>query len=170
MTKSTTELKRIIKTGTCPTLTEKSTLQYQIGCDDQKNIFFRIVSNTGNGFFNDDWVALSDIQSAFDSWPVDNPITSFALHGLFLGRSANTSAFLLAALKEEGIVATLKDKRRCHEYVDPPTEFMAEMDKLIASGVSLEADNEIPTFVKEPTAKPSIKRSKTTRKKTIKKS
>ncbi|HHA18926.1 MAG TPA: hypothetical protein ENK70_04395 [Methylophaga sp.] len=103
--------KRIIKINECQTLSSNSTLTYHIGCDDKDNsIHFRIVSNTGGGFFNDEWIALSDIQQAFAKWPVDDPITSFALNGLFKGKSANSPAFLMAALKEENIVATLKGR------------------------------------------------------------
>jgi hypothetical protein len=54
--------KRIIKTGECPTLSSKETLTYHIGCDEDKSIYFRVVANSGNGFFNKDWLALSDIQ------------------------------------------------------------------------------------------------------------
>lgn len=94
-----TDSKRIIKISDCPSLAKSSTLTYHIGCDDKEAIYFRIHANTGGGFFNNEWIALSDIQQAFDSWPVDNPITSFALNNLFTGKSANSSAFLMAILK-----------------------------------------------------------------------
>jgi len=113
-----TKQKRIIKINQCPTLSNNSTLTYHIGCDDNESIHFRIFSNTGGGFFNDEWIALSEIQQAFDKWPVDNTLTSFALNGLFKGRSANSPAFLMALLKEEGIIMTLKGKHRSHEYQD----------------------------------------------------
>ena len=159
MTNSQEPTKCIIKIEQCPTLSNNSTLTYHIGCDegdDKQSIFFRIVSNSGNGFFNDDWVALLDIQQAFDKWPVDNPITSFALHELFIGRSANTSAFLLAALKEEKIVATLKGQRRNHEYIEP-VEFFEAMNKLIADGVNLNA--KVGTNKKESSTAKSRKKS-----------
>jgi len=110
---SITEYKRIIKKGTCPTLTGKETLTYHIGCDegdDDNAIYFRVIANSGSGFFNKDWLALADIQECFNSWPVDSTITSFTLWSLLKGKSSNTSAFILAALKHEGIVATLKGK------------------------------------------------------------
>jgi len=137
--KTATTQKRIIKINQCPSLSNNSTLTYHIGCDegdDNKAIFFRVFANSGNGFFNKDWIALSDIQTAFENWPVDSTITSFTLWSLLKGKSSNTSAFLLAALKEEGIVAALKGKRRNHEFIEP-TEFLAEMDKLIKSDVNL---------------------------------
>ena len=139
MTNTQEPTKRIIKKGTCPTLSGKETLTYHIGCDEGNAIYFRVVANSGNGFFNKDWLALTDIQKCFDEWPVDSSITSFTLWSLLKGKSANTSAFILAALKEEGIVSTLKGKRRNHEYIEP-VEFLAEMDKLIDDGVNIDPD------------------------------
>lgn len=137
-----TTQKRIIKINQCPTLSNNSTLTYHIGCDDRSDsnqtIHFRIVSNTGGGFFNDEWIALSDIQLVFDAWPVDSPLTSFALNNLFTGKSANSPAFMMAILKEEKLVATLKGKSRAHEY-QGDTEFLEGMNKLIIGGVDLKA-------------------------------
>jgi len=66
-------------------------------------------------------------------------ITSFTLWNLLKGKSSNTSAFLLAVLKEEGIVATLKGKRHNHEYIES-TEFLEAVNKLIQSTVDLELE------------------------------
>jgi len=139
MTNTTEPTKRIIKKGTCPTLSGKEILTYHIGCDDSKSIYFRVVANSGSGFFNKYWLALTDIQQCFEDSPVDSSITSFTLWSLLKGKSSNTSAFILAALKHEGVVATLKGKRRNHEYIEP-VEFLAEMDKLIDGGVNLDPD------------------------------
>jgi len=152
ITDSPTASKRIIKINQCPTLSNNSTLTYHIGCDEgddrsdsNQTIYFRINANTGGGFFNDEWIALTDIQTAFESWPVDNPLTSFALNDIFTGKSANSPAFLMAILKEEGIVMTLKNKSRSHEY-QGGDEFVAEMNTLIADGVDLKV--EVTTDVK----------------------
>jgi len=136
MTNATSPQLRIIKINDCPSLSKSSTLSYHIACDENQAIHFQIIANSNNGFFNDDWIALTDIQSTFENWPVDATITSFTLQSLYDHKSANSPAFLLAALKEEGIVATLKGKRRNHEYLEP-TGFTEEMNKLMQSGVSL---------------------------------
>jgi len=159
MTNTQEPTKSIIKIEQCPTLSGKETLTYHIGCDESKSIYFRVVANSGNGFFNKDWLALSDIQRAFEDWPVDSTITSFTLWSLLKGKSSNTSAFILAALKHEGIVATLKGKRRNHEYVEP-VDFINAMNKLITDGVSLNAKvdtNNKPSPVTKSTAKPRKK-------------
>lgn len=152
-------MKRIIKIGECPTLSGKETLTYHIGCDEENAIYFRVVANSGNGFFNKDWLALADIQQAFDNWPVDSTITSFTLWSLLKGKSSNTSAFIIAALKHEGIVATLKGKRRNHEYIEP-VEFLEAINKLMTDGVNLnpKVDTNNKSFsTPKPTAKPRKK-------------
>lgn len=130
-----TNIKRIIKINECPTLSGKETLIYHIGCDDNKAIYFRIVANSGNGFFNKDRLALSDIHACFNSWPIDSTITSFFFWSLLKSKSSNISASILAALKHEGIVATLKGKRRNHEYIKP-LEFVETMNEIRSQACS----------------------------------
>jgi hypothetical protein len=109
---------RILKTATCPSLSGKSKLTYQIGCVGKSDIQVHISANSGHGMFSDDWVALSDIQEVLDKAPSGEPITSFVLNALFRGKSANTPGFLFAALKQEGLVERSKDKQRCYERGD----------------------------------------------------
>ncbi|SDZ16610.1 hypothetical protein [Nitrosomonas sp. Nm58] len=130
---------RVLKIGSCSSLTGKSTLTYQIGCTAESDIQFRVASNTGGGFFSDEWVAFNTIQEAFDKQPKERPIISLILYPLFQGRSLNTPAFLLAVLKAEGLVKPLGDKKRGYERIDP-AEFMAEIRKLINTTVDLKAE------------------------------
>lgn len=109
---------RVLKTGTCPSLSGKSKLTYQIGCEGKSDIQFRISANSAAGYFNDDWLSLSDIQEVLDKVPSDKPITSFNLLPLFRGKSMNSPGFLFAALKQEGLVQTSKEKQRCYERGD----------------------------------------------------
>lgn len=129
---------RILKAASCPSLSGKSTLSYQVGYGvngvnantTEPVIQLRVYANTGGGFFNKDWITLSTIQQLFDKSPSSKPITSNALFPLFKGRSINTPAFLLAVLKQEGFLRPLKDKQRSYERVDP-AEFMTEIKSLI---------------------------------------
>lgn len=130
---------RFLKTGSCPSLSGKSILTYQIGCNAESSIQFQVVANTGGGFFSDEWVAFDAIQQAFDRQPKDKPIVSHILYPLFQGRSLNTPAFLLAVLKAEGLVKPLGDKKRGYERVDP-AEFIAEIKKLINATVDLKVE------------------------------
>jgi len=107
---------KILKKATCPTLSGKSKLTYMIGCDDSNEVFLRVYSNDGGGFFSTEWVALKDIQQALSKSP-DN-VTSVTLYGLFKGKSVNSPGFLLALLKHEGLVRSIKGKKRRHELVE----------------------------------------------------
>ena len=131
---------RILKTGTCPSLSGKSKLTYQIGCEGKSDIQFRITANSGTGFFGDDWVSLSDIQEVLDKVPSGKPVTSFVLVPLYRGKSMNTPGFLFAALKQEGLVERSKDKQRCYERLDLKG-FMAGVKALTGSTADLKADS-----------------------------
>jgi len=129
---------RILKAASCPSLSGKSTLSYQIGygvngvstSTTEPVIQLRVYANSGGGFFNKDWIDLSTIQQLFEKCPSNKPITSFVLYPLFHGRSLNTPAFLLAVLKQEGFLQPMKDKLRNYERLDP-TGFMTEIKSLI---------------------------------------
>jgi hypothetical protein len=112
----------ILKIGSCSSLSGRSTLAYHIGCspnaeaaDGQQEIHFRIHANTAKGFFSNDWIPLSAIHQVIDNLPLGTGLTSFSLNPLFFGKSINTSGFLLAALKEEGLVVAMMGKRRYYE-------------------------------------------------------
>ena len=109
-----TEL-NILKKGTCPTLSGKSKLSYVIGTDDNE-VYIRIAANTGGGFHSGEWVAVKDIEAALTKTP--DEITSLNLFKLFRGKSVNSAGFLLAVLKHEGVVQTVKGKKRKHTLVD----------------------------------------------------
>lgn len=99
-----------LKSPTCPTLSRKSKLTYELGQDPAKAFHYRIVSCDGGGFFSPEWVAWTDIQAAIKKSV--GPITSLCLRPLFKGKSVNTSGFLLAALVAEGLLEPLPKKIR----------------------------------------------------------
>jgi hypothetical protein len=129
---------RILKVGSCPSLSGKSTLTYHIGCTPKSNISIRVHANTGGGYFSKEWVLLSTIQHALEKG--NKQITAMIIQPLFRGKSANTPAFLLAVLKQEGLVQLSKDKQRCHEYIGTD-KFMTEIKKLINSAVDLKVES-----------------------------
>ncbi len=149
--KTTTHVTRIIKIATCPTCSGKASITYYFGCDEIKQVYIRIKANSGGGFFSEEWVKLSGIQTALDGAPF--PVTSYPLIKLFIGKSVNTPAFLLAVLKHEGLVKLLEGKIRGYEKVDPEP-FMLELDKLVSSDVNLKPES-APTIKKiSPTLPP----------------
>lgn len=112
------DIVRVIKKEKCPTLSGKSEIIYCLGSDFDDQLMIRIYSNTGGGFFSDEWVAVSKILETLESCDPDKPITSVVLGGLLRGQSVNTPAFLMAALKAEGVLSAIDGKQRCHELGD----------------------------------------------------
>jgi hypothetical protein len=138
-TKAATELPlRILKIARCPTVSGKSTLTYHLGCTPESVIKIRLYGNTGNGFLNQDWIAWTAIQEKLE---LHSPFTSQVLHALFSGKSLNSPGFLMAALKAEGVVKASTVKGRCYELTKD-AGFLAEIERLMASGVDLDADEE----------------------------
>lgn len=125
---------RILKIGSCPNLSGKSNLGYHIGYSPDSEVCFRVVSNTGGGYFSSEWVLLKSIRDALDRAP--KPITSFSLSGLFHGKSVNTPSFLFAALLSEGLVQRDEENPRSY-LVIPPDAFMAAIQQLIDVGTNL---------------------------------
>ena len=141
---------RIIKVGTCLSLSGKSNLSYHIGhaiADTEvsatvaaaDSIMFRVNTNSSSGFFSREWVAMSKIQQELDKVPSGHGITSFTLFPIFTGRSQNSPGFLLAVLLNEGLVTHLPEKQRSYGRL-PDAGFIAEMVKLIDAGVDLNGD------------------------------
>jgi len=120
---------RVLKTGKCKSLSGKSELTYHIGYDENSDslIMFRVSDNSGSGYFSNEWVSMERIDKGLAG---SNEITSFMLHSIFNGKSFNNGGFLLAVLKQEGLVVKSKEKPRCYQLGDP-SRFMAEVQKLI---------------------------------------
>jgi hypothetical protein len=150
---------RILKIASCPTLSGKSTLGYCLGCTDESEggapaIYLRIHANDGGGLFSNEWIPYQAIQQVLEKHPADKPITSFILHSLFKGRSANNRSFLLAILTQEKLVKQSADKQRQYERIDP-AEFIAEVGLLMASGIDLKVDDKAVAATGKKAASPS---------------
>ncbi|MDX1492384.1 MAG: hypothetical protein R3332_13975 [Pseudohongiellaceae bacterium] len=98
-----------LKSSTCPTLSHRSTLTYELGLDPEKTFHFRIISNDGGGFFSPEWVSWASIAEAISK---AQPVTSRSLRPIFKGKSVNTAGFFLAILIAEGLLVNLPKKTR----------------------------------------------------------
>jgi hypothetical protein len=125
---------RVLKIATCSTNSGRATLAYQVGCSEEHDIYFRVTANTGGGLFSPEWVSLKSMLATLEA--ASKPLASFPLLNLLKGRSINTPAFLMAAMKSEGIVRSLEGKIRGYEIADNEL-FMSEMKALIAADVNL---------------------------------
>ena len=132
---------RVLKIASCPSLSGKSTLTYELGCTSDSEIQIRIKANSGGGFFSQEWISLKSIEEVLAKTAAGTPLTTTALLPIFSGRSVNTAGFLLAVLKAVGLVRPLENKQRCFETVDSAL-FVGEVNALIASPVDLRADDQ----------------------------
>jgi hypothetical protein len=125
---------RILKIGTCTSLSGRTTLTYHVGYRD--DVCFRIWATSGKGVFSKEWVCASDIQKLLKE---HESLTAPLMLPLFtVGRSVNSAGFLLAVLKNEGLVSLSEEHP--HQYVRAdPAAFVEAMSALIKSGVSLDA-------------------------------
>ena len=118
----TTDNVRILKTGTCPSLSGKTKLTYEVGCGLGSQINIRITKTAGTGSFSKDWVALERIHALLEQ-NADKPIASHTLASLFT--SANNPGFTLAVMKHERLVRPIADKPGCYERLDCKAFFSA---------------------------------------------
>lgn len=93
----------IVKEQTCPSLSGKTTLKYQLGKNPEEEIYLRIEENRDNGLFNEDWIALVAVHSLLSDQT--EPFPGNVLQPLFEGRSVNTSYFIMAALLHQEMVS-----------------------------------------------------------------
>lgn len=121
---------RILKTATCPSLSGKSKLTYQIGYDDKAGIQFQITDNSAAGAFNQEWFSLKSIEACLNKAPKGEPVTAANFMSLFRRMSSNTPFFVFAAMLHEGLFKPSKEHKRSYDRVDT-ADFLAEMQPLI---------------------------------------
>lgn len=124
----------ILKKEMTKSVTGKSFIHYEIGNDPEDVMHIRVTVNTGGGYFSNEWVSFTSIYKELDRHG-DNPVTSFLLSPLYAGKSVNTPAFLLAAMKNEGLIIPHPQKARCYAKTDP-TEFIKEIQAIVGKPVS----------------------------------
>ena len=169
MKKTSSENIRVLKTDTCKSLSGKSKISYQIGCNSKNEIHFRITGNTGGGFSCNEWIPLNAILQTFKKVPKDSPLTSIYLFPLFKGKSVNTPSFLMAVLLMENLVEPLPKKIRCHRLIEPKV-FLEEIKQLMSSKTVSPAIAKNRALAKKVSKKSvTKKRPSTSKKKTVKK-
>lgn len=118
----------VIKTASCLSSSGRSELTYKQGSDAEKQILIKIHSNTGNGYFNDEWLCIEELHKkllphkiAFGAW---------LIRTLYEGKSVNTLHFVFAALLAEGFL--IKDEQNSRQYrLGDVEEFMERTQALI---------------------------------------
>jgi len=109
----------VINKGQCTSLSGLSELEYEIGQhSEDDSLFMRLSGNTGAGLYCPNWVSAKDIQ---DIVLGATQMTSTSLKPLFEGTSINSAGFLLAALRELGLVRVSATNSRHHEHTPGST-------------------------------------------------
>lgn len=109
---------RVLKNGNCPSLTARSTLGYQLGLKDESELYLRLVSNTGSGFFSKEWVACSVIEQLING---SAELTSTSFKAIFPNKSVNTGGFVMAVIKALGLIQTNPQNSRWHQQMPEMT-------------------------------------------------
>jgi hypothetical protein len=136
---------KVLKEATCPSLSHKSTLTYEVGCGADRAVHIRITGNTGKGIINRGWVALADLEPLLKK---GEPVTAKALRALLQGRSANTVGFLMALMLAEGLLKVSPEDPHGYLPVDP-ADFRKGVLALMDSPQTVE---DKPAKVKKTTA------------------
>jgi len=125
----------IIKTSSCQALSGNGEIGYELSLDNKKALHIRITSNTGGGYFSDESIAMTGIEHILLSQPDPSRLTSVALQPLFKGKSVNTPAFLMAALRNEGFVKPIGELKRFHQCIDAKSfkALIKKLQKLVMS-------------------------------------
>jgi hypothetical protein len=127
---------RTLRKGRCSNLSGNATLSYEVGCSDAHELFICITENSGKGYFGvGHWTSLAAIQKLFSQLAEGASITSYTLHPLFKGMSANNSGFALAVIRDLGLVQPHATELRSYQVADGKT-FFEEMQNLMADSTS----------------------------------
>ena len=102
----------IIKTASCPSRSGRSDLTYQLGKDEDLGFHIKIIANTGNGYFNEEWLSIDEIHNRLATHRTS--LSASLISTLFEGKSVNTIHFVFAALLSEGFL--IKDDQNSRHY------------------------------------------------------
>jgi hypothetical protein len=120
-------------TGDCLSISGRSTLTYAVGRhQDTGELHLRIVDNSGKGMWFNGWASASAIDAIVKG---ATELTAKSFHSLHPGKSINTGGFVLAVLKDLGLIRANEENTRLHEHV-PATTF--EKVAMVRMGQPLE--------------------------------
>ena len=120
-------------TGDCPSTSGRSILTYAIGRHKETGeLQLRIVDNSGKGMWFDGWASAADIDAIVKG---ATELTAKSFHSLHPGKSINTGGFVMAVLKDLGLIRANEENTRLHEHV-PATTF--EKVAMVRMGQTIE--------------------------------
>ena len=105
----------IVSTRKTKTISGKSNLTYHDGKDEEANQYIRIWVNSGNGYFSNEWIPVTEIIGILEQHN-SGPTSSIIFSNLFSGKSVNTPSFLSAALLDSGMLELAEGTKRKFGY------------------------------------------------------
>lgn len=116
--------------GECPSVSGRSTLSYAVGKHEAEGtLHLRIAGNTGKGMWCKDWAPAQAIEAIVAG---AQELTAKSFQGLHPGKSINTGGFVLAALRDLGLIRPCEPNTRVHEHVPKATLEQAVMERMNA--------------------------------------
>lgn len=123
-----------IFSGECPSVSGRSVLTYAIGRHDETGeLHLRIVENSGKGMWFPGWASAKDIDAIVKG---SAELTAKSFHALHPGKSINTGGFVMAVLKDLGLIRASEANTRIHEHVPATT---LEKVVMVRMGKTIEA-------------------------------
>ena len=121
-------------TGDCPSISGRSILTYAIGRHKETGeLHLRITDNSGKGMWFDGWAPAKDIDAIVKG---QDELTAKSFHALHPGKSINTGGFVMAVLKDLGLIRANEENSRLHEHVPATT---LEKLAMVRMGKTIEA-------------------------------
>lgn len=101
--------------GEAPSISGRSVLTYAFGRHQENgSLHFRLVANSGSGMFSNAWVKVADIEALIAN---QIELTSKSFQSIYKGKSINSGGFLMAVLKDLGVIRPCVGNTRLHEHV-----------------------------------------------------
>lgn len=109
----------------CASISGRSMLTYEVGKGaSQGDFYLRIARNTGGGVWCKDWIPFEEIEAIVLG---AKELKAKSFHCLHPGKSINTGGFVLAALRDLGLIRPNDANTRLHEHVPMTTlEFVLQ--------------------------------------------
>lgn len=147
---------RVVRSTRCPSVSGQSTIGYDFG-ECEGNPMFRVTFNSGGGMYGKDWVPMKDVLDVLKDPANADTIAARAFRLVFLGKSINTQSFLLAALRNEGVVIVHPDKPRAYKV----SELQVFEERMNALGsASTSAEGVVGESPAKPDKRPVLKLKK----------
>jgi hypothetical protein len=71
---------------------------------NSQQLYFCLLANDGGGYFSQEAVSFSAIQQCLSGIKANHPVPAKTFRTAFVGRSSNNAGFLVAALRNEGLL------------------------------------------------------------------